>query len=790
MIKICNYFQHHSDLFSKSEKDISYVDIINYISSEKSNIDTDCRLSKISLLEYSNKLLKKSLLNDDFKLNIKFIKENGLENLPEVIRFKEIKEKYDNLKTKLPLILCSISTSDKDTKMDSIEFYNNKIVIDIDNISLQGKTVDDLLDKAKSDVFCELAFISPGGDGLKLFYEIDVKEDMSKSELFELHKWAYDYISTYVSKNYDISLDRSTSNLNRSCLLSRGYNHYYNEYKSVIELVDKFKKRLIPKKVSKVISTNGKSSSSIDYLLDEFISYFDNNPADLFTDRLEWVKLSYFIVKSRGENGRSLFQKLSSYSTNYNKNACDKLYDNSLKTFTEDRLGKFPERWLYKIMTDNGFIAKTTDRILKTFKWKESDYNIMIKDLGYTLIEDEITGKFFLEKDNILNELIDSHYNQLITDLRLTFNDQLRENILKTYIFSGSNIIKRNFIKEKIEKLTYDKSDEFDKIFNHIETEEDISLVKNIFLRWGLGVMKNIYDSYYDEILVLKSKQGLGKTTWIQNYLTEYFSEWTTTSFNYDIKNPDDMKLLSDKMFIYDTENISMKKADNQVIKKITSTSHVDYRRPYDKFSITKKRIASFIMDTNEDIIFNDITGGRRFLIISILSMNIYDKDGGALKNIDYEKVWGYLYNLYKSGKRPSDIDITDISESIDNYRLKTDLENIIDELFVKTDKPELSFIEVKRYINDYYLNNNSRLLTDDYTDTKIGRILSQKFNKKRVKIGSNVALMYNIRTRIQDDNLKVQNSLFNVDDILDNIFKRGGEATKEEIELLKKIKK
>jgi len=416
----------------------------------------------------------------------------------------------------------------------------------------------------------------------------------------------------------------------------------------------------------------------------------------------------------------------------------------------------------------------------------------MIKKLGYTLVEDEITGKFFLEKDEVLNELNDSHYNQLITDLRLTFNDQFKENILKTYIFSGNNIVKRNFIKEKIEKLTYDKPDEFNKIFDYIDTEESKSLVRNIFLRWGLGVIQNIYDSYYDEILVLKSKQGLGKTTWIQNYFTNYFSEWTTTSFNYDIKNPDDMKLLSDKMFIYDTENISMKKADNQIIKKITSTSHVDYRRPYDRFSITKKRIASFIMDTNEDIIFNDITGGRRFLIISILSMNIYDKDGGYLKKIDYEKVWGYLYNLYKSGKKPGDIDITDINKSIDNYRLKTDLENIIDELFTKSDSFELGFKQIKEYLNEYYSNNNIKFSTDDYTDTKIGRLLSQKFDKKRVKKNSNTFWFYNIKLKTLHTT-QVYNSTDEgdlVDSILDEISKRGDGPNENEIKILEKIRK
>lgn len=794
MIKIDNTFQYHKNLYDKSgNSGVDYKSIIEYISSDKSKIDDSCRLTKISLIEASKKLKEKGLLNEDFSINSKVIDDNGLHNIPEVLRFKELKDKYDSLKSKLPLILCSISTSDGTTSSNNIKSYNNRIVIDIDNLTLQGKSAIEILEKSKTDVYCEFSFISPGGDGVKLFYEIDLNEDLSGSKLIEFHKWVYENISKYVTDFYGVQYDINTSNINRSCLLSRGFACYYNEDKSTLEVYQKWKvESKKSKKISKVVSTSGRSNTSIDHLLNEFISHFDSNPTDLFTDRSEWVKLSYTIVKVKGESGHGIFQKLSSYSVKYNFTACEKLYNNSLKTLNEERLGKYPERWIYKIMTDNGYIPKSTDRVIKNFRWNESDYSIMSDQLKYRVIEDEVTGNFYLQKDSNVEPLIDSNYNQLITDLRLTYNQSLKENILKTYIFSTDNIIKRNFIKEKIESIKFDKSDEFDKVFLHLETEEDIRLVKNILLRWCLGVIQNVYDKYYDEILVLKSKQGLGKTTWIINYLTEPFSDWTTTSFSYDIKSKDDMKLLADKMFIYDTENISMKKADTQIIKKITSTSTLDYRRPYDKFSITKKRIASFIMDTNEDYIFNDVTGGRRFLIVSINNMNIYDKDGGELKKINYEKLWGYIYTLYLNGMRPSDVDIKGIEDTRDSYRLKTDLENIISDIFEESESYDLTFNDIKKYINDYYENNNIKLNTDGYTDTKIGRIVSQRYDKKKVKNNKSTVLKYKVKLRTYKNDDKSELDLFEpsqfiIDDILDRM-NLGIKPTESEIETLKKL--
>jgi hypothetical protein len=794
MIKIINdIFQHHNDLFSTSNKEISYNDIIEYFTSEPSSFDKNCRLVKISMIEIQKKLFKKGLLNDNFKLNTKLIKESGLENITEVLQFKDLKKKYDDLKKKLPLILCSISNEKKDTTANKITSYNNRIVIDIDDLEIQNKKAIDILNKSKNDPYCEFSFISPGGDGVKLFYYVDLQEELSDSKITDFHKYCYEYISNYVKNNYDVDIDTSTSNINRSCLLSRGFEYYHNEWASVIEVYENWNKtKKNYKKVKSVVNTNNKSNSAIDHLLSEFIAYFDSNPTDLFTDRLEWIKLSYTIVHIKGESGLSVFQKLSSYSTNYNASAANKLYKNSLNTHNPDRLGKYPERWLFKIMTDNGFIPKTTDRILKNFRWKESDYVTMIEELDYSLIEDEITGDRFIRKGKDLIKLEDTVFNQLITDLRLKYNDGLDKSKLETYILSENNIIKRNFIKEKIESFKYEKSDEFDKIFLYLDTEEDIKLVKKILFRWSLGVIKNVYENYYDEMLVLKSKQGIGKTTWIIDYLTKPFEEWVTTSFNWDNKNTDDIKLISNKMFIYDSENISMKNADSKTIKKITSMSKIDYRRPYDRFPITKKRIASFIMDTNEDFIYNDITGGRRYLIISINDMNIYDHQGGHLKKIDYEKVWGYIYSEYLKGKRPGDIDIDELNEIRDNYRLKADIENIIDDLFEPFDDYNMSFNEIKNHLNNYYLENDMKLNIDGFTDAKIGRLIGQKFDKKRKKINGVTQIMYKcgLKTFGLEKNIyNVKKEDDMIDSILDNISKRGEGPNQKEREILEKLR-
>lgn len=741
-----NIFQWHNNLFSKATKTITYDDLINYIHQESDNNEKSCRLVKISMIESLKKLQKKDLLTDDFKINTKLIKEYGLETIPEFIEYEAIKKKYDDLKKGFPLILCSIHTSDLSTNKSSLSFYNNRIVIDIDNLSIQGINVDEIFEKSKDDIYCELSFISPGGDGLKLFYEVDAPTDLK--DVNDFHSFAYNKLREWVKSNYNLDTDSSCSNLNRTCLITKGTKYNYSPDKSTLELYSLYKSAGKSKKAHRVVSKNKKISSNIDYLFDAFIDYFDKNRHNIFSDRNDWVKLSYIIANFKGEEGEALFQKLSSYADNYSQSACSTLYKNSLKTLNVDRLGQYPERWIYKILTDHGYIPKTTDRILKQMRWSEKDYAIMIKELGYSIIEDEITGNQYIQRNDKISPMTDLVFNQLITDLRLNYNDQFKESVLKTYIKSESNIIIKNFIKDRIESFSTDDKTNFELIFENIKCDENDRLVKQIFKRWGLGVIQNIYDTYYDEILVLKSKQGLGKTTWIINYLTKPFAEWTTTSFNYDLKSKDDMKLLADKMFIYDTENMSLKKTDAQVIKRITSTSVIDYRKPYDTYSVSRKRIASFIMDTNEDYIFNDLTGGRRFLILNINSLNIYDIDGGNLKKIDYEKVWGYLYNLYKNGLRPSDIDISEASEYIDNYRLKSDLENQIDFIFEKSNEFNMSLDEVKRHVESHYNSLNMRLHTDGFTDTKIGRIMSQKYDKRFVRVGGVRKTMYTVKLR------------------------------------------
>lgn len=777
-------FQYHSNFYEEqSTKFITLSDIEKLKSQPETSDEQKLILLKSSILTTISKLEKKKLPYE----NLRDMKKIGMEDDSDYLYYRLKSEQYKKIKNNQPLIIpASLTLSNK---QDVCEYTGN-IVLDIDNDK-------EAFNKVKDDKYIRCAFVSPGGHGVKIIVQVDIKDgEYDNEELNRYHLFSFNSLANYYECNYGVKVDKSGSNKNRLCLLSNGKDTIINPTSDSYQTWDDFKKgkggivfdnngnattittpiKFTSKTNKAKIQMSGKNKK----LYETAITYFESlDNADIFSDYGDWVRLSFLVFKNFGATGRDIFQKLSSFSSVYDPQACDKLWSNISKTYDPNRVGS--DKWIMKLMMDEGYTPKVTDHLMKSYIWDESDYNTMISELGYELILDELTTNYFIKKDNEMEVLDDQSLNQLITDLRLNYNKKLKKDVLLTYIFSKDNMVKKNFIEDKFNEIETTDSTDFDNFFNHIKTEEPKDLMKRMIKRWCLGVIKNIdkREKYFDEILVLKGGQGMGKTTLIINYFTQPFEKWTTTSFQWDTKNPNQMKMLSENLFVYDMENISLTKGNTSIIKTITSTPTIDYRRPYDKFLMKIPRISSFIMDTNEEHVYNDNTGGRRYLILNIESMNIYDKDGGELKKIDYNKFWGYIYHLYKSGTRPGDINIDDLETYRDTSRLKSDMENIIDDLYQDDNTNQMTLLQIIKELKIEYERIGYKFPDSAFNNTNVGRALS-KFKSKKVRNGKEIRKVYFISKKTpnkpHDDILtELQTPLF--DDVsigkLTEAFKR-----------------
>lgn len=654
---------------------------------------------------------------------------------------------------------------------ENITSYNNYYIIDIDGVNVQ-QTMNTL----KDDVYIKFIFESPTS-GVKCFVELDIPEGNVNNDvvLDFIERYVYINMETYFKNTYNIQIDDKCKNINRACYIPSQRGYYRNDDASLVELWSKYIKTneykdiINPpvKKVGRPIVNKKSATKSI--LFTKALEHLRNNGIVAFEDYNEWLNLGFILYGNNDDlTGNTLYHEFSKLSPKYSqKNVNDKWKSISKTGYDPNKLSI---KWFYFIMEKNyGFSDK--ENKYDAFKYTERDISSIFNNMmGYDLILDEVSKRYYLRKDNVDVQLNDIEMNQLLKDFRDGYiNIEMRK--LREYLFTKDIIKSENFIKNILDKNRNDDPKEFNKIFNYIDVN-DKEMTKNIFYRWMLGSMKNMfgeYGTYYDEILILKGDQGIGKSTLINSGLLKMFIEYTATGFDFKDKGKDNIKLLSSYMFSIDDELSMSTRSDIKIIKKITSISHTQIRLPYAATEENFKRISSFIGMTNDDTIFNDDTGGRRFLIVDISS-----KINNDILKLDFGKIWGYIYNEWMIGKDPikdSNITQSEIMKNADSYRYKNDLEEFIESNFENDDDNEMTPDEVRDIIVRHF-NNSSKSIT--YITTQIiGAKLKSVLKSNQVikKIGGKTKRLWNIRYINSLNNLSLENISVN-DETLDNIFK------------------
>lgn len=143
-------------------------------------------------------------------------------------------------------------------------------------------------------------------------------------------------------------------------------------------------------------------------------------------------------------------------------------------------------------------------------------------------------------------------------------------------------------------------------------------------------------------VLVLKGKQGCGKSTFLGNLMPPSIRDYYYSG-PLDPKNKDTIVNLAECLIINSDELEALTKHKEAALKEIITKKDIRVRRPYDKYPKTLIRRASFVGSVNIDQILSDSTGSRRFLIHEALSINYQHA-------IDMNKVWKQAYDLYQSG--------------------------------------------------------------------------------------------------------------------------------------------
>ena len=166
----------------------------------------------------------------------------------------------------------------------------------------------------------------------------------------------------------------------------------------------------------------------------------------------------------------------------------------------------------------------------------------------------------------------------------------------------------------------------------------DTPYMRAITKNWLLAAVSRIFNPgcKFDYCLVLKGKQGIGKSTLLQRLGGEWFGELTS------IQGKDAIGDLQGLWIVELVEMQATKKAENEQIKSFLSTKQDRARLAYDKRTSEFLRQSVFAATTNEHEFLHDQTGGRRFWIAEL-----HAEHYAIRADFDPLQVWAEILHIY-----------------------------------------------------------------------------------------------------------------------------------------------
>lgn len=210
-------------------------------------------------------------------------------------------------------------------------------------------------------------------------------------------------------------------------------------------------------------------------------------------------------------------------------------------------------------------------------------------------------------------------------------------------------------------------------------------------------------------VLLLKSAQGVGKTTFFENLMPNTLKDY----FYSGTLNPaekDTLVHLTETLIINLDELETLTKHKEGALKEIITKSEIRIRKAYGRFASKLTRHASMCGSVNHTAILSDPTGNRRFLIHDVESID-YQNMG----NMDF--VYGQAYSLYKSGFQYwfNLDDIKNIQAHNSQYEVQTVEEELLLEHYTQAEPKQegaekLNATQILRELYDDKLPNSPQV--------------------------------------------------------------------------------
>ena len=180
-----------------------------------------------------------------------------------------------------------------------------------------------------------------------------------------------------------------------------------------------------------------------------------------------------------------------------------------------------------------------------------------------------------------------------------------------------------------------------------VHVKHGAELFDGFFKKWLVAMLAALLDeeTVNHEILVLIGRQGIYKTTWLNNLLPPELRRYFYLKSNSRNISKDDLLTLSEFAVVCLEELDEMDSRELNQLKALTTMRHVNERAAYAHFKEMRPHIASFCGTSNNRQFLNDLSGNRRWMPFEVESIDSpYDNP------VDYTHVFAQAYALTRNG--------------------------------------------------------------------------------------------------------------------------------------------
>ena len=595
------------------------------------------------------------------------------------------KEAAERAKKSLPAFTPS-ATFKGGRKMEFLQQYNGIIVLDIDK--LEKEKLQQCKTKIRMDDFVFASFVSPSGNGLKIFVKVSTNKEQHKETFLALQRYFEELLA--------VEIDKSGKDITRLCFFSYDPELYLNEHSEIFNChaersrsiaktgSDENQQNLPPEKPK----TKSQKPTTDDTLLiyehtvrftenkvrfeegnrNNFVFALANNLnrkgisesmalgyilADYGYDAKEVTTAVQSAYQNTAEHNTDTFQPKTksaksvqsvSIKTNSGESSATKTNDGNFSDDEEeqpsyiDKLEMFlNNRYNFRY---NKVLGKLEFKTLKATKWKP------MTDFSENSILREILKAKVKCSINSLRNLLHSDYCQ-IYDPFVAYFENLTENEDET-----------DYIELLADTITTTRQD----------------LWRICFKKWFVAMVACVLDEKQvnQTVIVFSGKQGLGKTTWIEKLMPKQLKEYIFSG-TINPSNKDTLIHLAECMLINLDELENLNRSEIGSLKEIITKTHIRMRKAYGHNNENMPRRASFAGSVNTAQFLNDTTGSRRFLCFEVEHIE-YTHD------IDINKVYAQALQLKEDGFRHwfNQEEIKEINANNEQYQIMSPEEELL----------------------------------------------------------------------------------------------------------------